>query len=142
MKRYLMILLAILILTLGTVVGCAADLPKEVEETFFALAYEAGYSWGYELTAENKDRTDLFWTPPDKVDDAQKVNPQVNIRDYYIPKGYWTMNDITNARFPDGSPFNEKQKQQAMDANNWGFYSGFLQGCDDCLEGKPNRYGL
>jgi len=121
-------------------VGCSPDLPKDAEETFYALAYEAGYSWGYQLTAENKDRTDLFWTPPDKVDEAQKFNPNVNIRDFYIPKGYWTMEDVANARFSDGTPFNYKQKKQAMEANNWGFYDCFMQGCDDCLKGKRHRF--
>jgi len=140
MKRYPIIILLILVLTSGVVAGCAADLPKEEDETFFALAYETGYGWGYWLTAEDKDRTDIFWTPPDKVDDAQKFNPQVNIREFYIPKGYWTIEDVANAHFPDGTPFNNKQKEQAMEANNWGFYSGFMQGCQDFLEGKPDRY--
>lgn len=141
MKRYLIpILLAILVLASGVMIGCAPDLPKEVEETFYALAYEAGYSWGYQLTAENKDRTDLFWASPDKVDDAQKLNPNVNIRDFYIPKGYWAIEDVANACFPDGTPFNDKQKKQAMEANNWGFYDGFIQGSHDCLDGKPHRY--
>ena len=141
MKRYLiLILLGILVLTSGMVVGCAADLPKEEEETFSALAYETGYGWGYSLTAENKDRTDIFWAPPDAVDEAQKLNSQVNIRDFYIPKGYWTMEDVANAHFPDGTPFNDKQKKQVIEANNWGFYSGFMQGSHDCLEGKPDRY--
>ncbi len=71
MKRYLiLILVATLVLSSGLWVGCAPDLPKEEEETFFALAYETGYGWGYWLTAENKDRTDIFWTPPDKINDA------------------------------------------------------------------------
>ncbi|GAH65747.1 unnamed protein product, partial [marine sediment metagenome] len=112
MKRYLIPILLILVLASGLWVSCAADLPKKEEETFFALAYETGYGWGYWLTAENKDRTDIFWTPPDKVDEAQKLNPQVNIRDFYIPKGYWTMGDVANAHFPDGTPFNDKQKKQ------------------------------
>ena len=140
MKQYFIPVLIILLLASGLTVGCAPDLPKEEEETFFALAYETGYGWGYWLTAENKDRTDIFWTPPDKVDDAQKFNPTVNIRDFYIPKGYWTMEDVANTHFPDGTPFNDKQKKQAIEANNWGFYSGFMQGCKDCLEGKPDRY--
>ena len=110
-------------------------------EMLYASAYMAGYSWGYELTAENKDRTDLFWTPPDKVAEAQKFNPQVNIRDFYIPKGYWTMEDVANAHFPDDTPFNDKQKKQAMEANNWGFYDGFIEGGHDYLDGKPYRFG-
>ena len=129
-----------LIVAMAGIVGCAPDLPKEEEGTLYSLAYVTGYEWGYLLTAEGKDRTDLFWTPPDSVDVAQEVNPQVNIRDFYIPKGYWTMEDVANTHFPDGTPFNDKQKKQAMEAYNWGFYNGFMQGCDDCIEGKPARY--
>lgn len=141
-KRYFILLLIVLVLTLGagTVAGCSDNLPEKTEENFFALAYEAGYSWGYQLTEENKDREDLFWTPPDKVDEAQKFNPKVNIRDYYIPKGYWTMGDVGNAQFLDGTPFNDKQKKQALEANNWGFYSGFMRGSKDYLEGKSPAY--
>jgi hypothetical protein len=141
MKQYLIPILAVLALALVTAIGCTPDLPKETEETFYTTAYQAGYSWGYQLTAENKDRKDLFWTPPDKVDVAQEVNPQINIQDYYIPKGYWTTKDVANAQFPDGAPFNEMQKKQAIEANNWGFYDGFLQGVDDYLKGKGYRFG-
>lgn len=141
MKRYLIPILLLLVLASGTTVGCTPDLPEETKETFYALAYEAGYSWGYWLTAENKDRKDLFLTPPDKVDEAQKFNPKVNIRDFYIPKGYWMIDDVANAHLPDGTPFNDKQKRQAMEANNWGFYDGFLQGVDDCLKGRRYRFG-
>jgi len=141
MKRYLIpILIAILVLASGLWVGCAPDLPKEENDTFFALAYQTGYSWGYWLTVEDKHRTDIFWTPPDRVDEAQELYPQLNIRDFYIPKGYWTIDDVANAQFPDGTPFNDKQKKQLMEANNWGFYSGFMQGSKDCVEGKPDRY--
>ena len=141
MKRYLTLILTVLVLVSGMTAGCTPDLPEETKETHYALAYETGYSWGYWLTAENKDRRDLFWTPPDKVDDAQKINPKVNIRDFYIPKGYWTMDDVANAHFPDGTPFNDKQKKQSMEANNWGFYDGFRQGVDDYLKGKRYRFG-
>ena len=136
MKRYLMLILIAVILASG-VAGCAPILPEEVEERFFSLAYQAGYSWGCRLTAEDRDRIDLFLTPPDQVDDAQKFNPQVNIRDVYIPKGYWTLEDVADAQFPDGTTFNDKQKKKAMEVNNWGFYVGFMQGRRDCLEGKP-----
>ena len=133
-------ILIVLVLTLGAIVGCAPDLPAEEDEAFYTLGYETGYSWGYWLTAEDKDRADLFWTPPDKVNDAQEVNPQVNVRDYYIPKGYWTFESVADARFPDGTPFNDKQKTRAMEAYNWGFYDGFLQGVDDYLEGRSYRF--
>lgn len=139
MKRYLIPILLILVLASGTTVGCTPDLPEEEGGIFFALGNETGYGWGYWLTNENKERKDLFWTPPDKIDDAQKFNPRVNIRDFYIPKGYWTMDDMGNTQFPDGTPFNEKQKKQAMEAYNWGFYSGFMQGSKDCIEGKSHR---
>jgi len=144
MKRYFMVLVVIvvLMLPLGMVMGCAPDLPKEEDDAIFTCGYEDGYSWGYWLTAEDSHRKDLFWTPPDKVDDAQKFNPKVNIRDYYIPKGYWTIDDVANTHFPDGTPFNDKQKKQWMEAYNWGFYSGFKQGCDDCIEGKPSHEEL
>ncbi|MFC1962539.1 hypothetical protein ACFLWB_00860 [Chloroflexota bacterium] len=138
MRRHLISIITLMV-TSGLVIGCAPDLPKEVGGSIYALAYEAGYSWGYDLTAEDRDRKDLLWTPPDKVDDAQKFNPKVNIRDFYIPKGYWTIDDVANARFPDGIPFNEKQKKRVMEANNWGFYAGFMQGVEEYLEGKPDR---
>jgi len=141
MKRYLIPILMVLLLASGISIGCAPDLPKEEEETLFALAYEVGYAWGYWLTAENKDRTDLFWTPPDKVDEVQKLYPQVNIRDFYIPKGYWTLEDVANTHFPDGTPFNDKQKMQAVEAYNWGFYDGFFEGVHDYLDSKPYRFG-
>ena len=143
MKRYLMLItLAILVLTSGIVIGCAPDLPKEENDAFFTCGYEDGHSWGYWLIAEDKDRTDLWWTPPDRVDEAQKLHPGVNIRDFYIPKGYWTIDDVADIQFPDGTPFNDKQKKQVMEAYNWGFYSGFMQGCDDSIEGKPSHEEL
>jgi len=141
MKRYLIPILAVSLLVSGMGIGCAPDLPKEEEETFYALAYMTGYDWGYWLTAEDEFRTDLFWTPPDKFDEAQKFNPQVNIRDFYIPKGYWTMEDVADIQFPDGTPFNDKQKKQVMEANNWGFYDGFFEGVHDYLDGKSYRFG-
>ena len=139
MKRYLIPIIIILVLTSGLWIGCASNLPEEINEQLFVMGNDVGYGWGYSLVAENEDRRDLFWTPPDKVDDAQKFNPKVNIRDFYIPKGYWTMNDVADSHYPDGTPFNDKQKKQAMEAYNWGFYSGFMQGCDDYREGKPDR---
>jgi hypothetical protein len=120
-------------------IGCAPGLPKEDNDTAFTLGYEDGYSWGYSLTFEDSNRKDLFWTPPDKVEDAQKFNPKINIRDFYIPKGYLTMDGADNLHFPNGTPFNDKQKEQWIEAYNWGFYSGFKQGCDDCISGKPSH---
>ena len=141
MKRYIIpILMVVLGSVLGVVVGCAPDLPEKEKVQLFAIGNDVGYGWGYFLTAEDKDRTDLFWTRPHAVEEAQKFNPKVNIRDFYIPKGYWTMEDVTNTHFPDGTPFNDKQKQQAMETYNWGFYTGFMDGSEDYLEGKPHRH--
>ena len=144
MKRYIMmlILIAALLLALGMVIGCALDLPKEEHDSIFTSGYEDGYSWGYWLTSEDSHRKDLFWTPPDELDDAQKFNPKVNIRDFYIPKGYLTMGDVANLHFPDGAPFNDKQKEQWVEAYNWGLYSGFMRGSKDYMEGKPSHEEL
>lgn len=139
MKRCLIPIFIVLVLVLGLCTGCAPDLPKEEEKNFFTLAYDAGYSWGYLLTAENQKRTDVRLIPPDRVDAVQKLNPNLNVHDFYIPKGYWTLEDVANAHFPDGTPFNKKQKTQVMEAHNWGFYSGFMQGSKDYIEGKPYR---
>jgi len=140
MKRYLVsILLAILVMALGVLTSCnEAALPEKEKEQFYSLGYDVGYGWGYRLIDEDKDRFDLLWAPPDTVDVVQESNPQLNIRNFYIPKGYWTMEDAADAHFPDGTPFNEKQKEQAIEAYNWGFYDGFMQGSEDCLEGKPS----
>lgn len=142
MKRYLILILAGIMVLASVVAGCAPDLPKEEGETFFAVGNYDGYSWGYWLVFENEDRTDIFWTPPDRVDKVQELCPHINITEVYIPKGYWTIKDVANTSFPDGTPFNDKQKKQAVEEYNWGFYSGFLQGSKDCLEGKPDRYLL
>ena len=143
MKRYLvLILVATLVLTSGIVVGCAPDLPKEENDAIFTCGYEDGYSWGYWLAIEYKDTTSILWTPPDRVDKVQKLYPKVNIRDFYIPKGYLTMSDVANLQFPDGPPFNDKQKKQWMEAYNWGFYSGFMKGYKDCVEGEPSHTEL
>jgi len=143
MHRYTIIFVAaITVLTSGIMIGCAPDLPKEVNDATFTSGYEDGYSLGYSLTVEDSHRKDLFWTPPDKVEEAQKFNPKINIRDFYIPKGYLTMNDVASLHFPDGTPFNEKQKEQWAEAYNWGFYSGFRKGCDDYIKGKPSHTEL
>ena len=86
MSRYSMppVVFVILLLTLGMAISCAPDLPKEENDKTFTIGYENGYSEGYWLTAEDSHRKDLFWTPPDKLDEAQKFNPKVNIRDFYI----------------------------------------------------------
>ena len=120
----------------GIIAGCSADLPKEEGQAFIIRGFSEGYSQGYSLMAEGKNKSELFLTPPDQVDDAQKSNPMVNIQDHYIPKGYWTLDDVADSRFPDGTPFNKKQKEQAIRAYNWAYYSGFIKACDDYVEGK------
>lgn len=40
------------------------------------------------------------------------------------------------------APVNDKQKRQAVEEYNWGFYDGFLQGVDDYLEGRRYRFGF
>ena len=144
MKRYLILILAILVLASGLTVGCAPDLPEEIYDHLFILGDDKGYGWGYWLTAEAEKQgshmaliADLI--PPDKVDEAQKLNPEVNVRDFYTPKGYWTLEDVADTHLPDGTPFNDKQKKQAMEAYNWGFYNGFMDGSEDALKDKPHR---
>ncbi len=145
MKRYLIpIILAILVLASGLWIGCAPDLPKEIYDQLFVMGNDNGYGWGYWLTAEAEKQgiLEAFITnliPPDIVDEVQKLNPKVNIRDFYTPKGYWTMEDVADTHLPDGTPFNDKQKKQAMEAYNWGFYTGFMDGSEDALKGKPHR---
>ena len=138
MRRYLIPIVAILMLASGLVVGCAADLPENEQEVWFSSGIMYGYSWGYWLTFEDPDLP-ILWTPPDKVDEVQQLY-ETDIRKMYIPKGYLTMEGFSDAHFPDGTPYNEKQKGQAVESYNWGFYAGFRQGSEDCLDGKPNRY--
>lgn len=143
MKRCLItVIILFLILSSGIEISCTPDLPKEENDNTFTLGYETGYSWGYQLTSEDSHRKDLFWTPPDKIDEAQQFNSNVDILDFYIPKGYLTDADVVNLQFPDATPFNDKQKKQWMEAYNWGFYSGFMKGSKDCLEGKPSHSEL
>ena len=137
-RLLILTLAAILALTSGMTIGCTADLPEDEQTVWFNSGNMDGYSWGYWLTFEDPN-CPILWTPPDRLDEAQKFHGE-NVQKVYIPKGYLTMEDFANTHFPDGTPFNEKQKEQAMEAYNWGFYSGFLQGSNDCLEGKPDRY--
>lgn len=134
-----LVLASVLLVASLLLVGCTEDLPEETYDHLFFLGNDVGYGWGYQLAFEDRHRTDLFWTPPDKLDAAQKFNPDVNIRDFYIPKGYWTEKDAANARLSDGTPLNDKQKSQSIEAYNWGFYTGFLDGSKDCIEGKSHR---
>ncbi len=121
---------------------CQADLPDDIYDDVYYLGYDTGYGWGYYLILEDEDRTDIFWTRPHAVEAAQEYNPELVIRDYSIPKGYWTTADLKEAHLPDGTPFNKKQKEQVMEAYNWGFYLGFMDGGNDCLAGEPDRRHL
>ena len=139
MKRYLIpILLAILVLASGALVGCAAGLPEDETFSWYAMGDMEGYQCGHWLAVTDKDYPAL-WITPDRVDKVQQLY-ETNIREVYIPKGYLTMEDFANAHFTDGTPYNNKQKEQALEGHNWGFYDGFCQGVDDGLHGRPSRY--
>ncbi|MCJ7655484.1 MAG: hypothetical protein MUO97_09365 [Dehalococcoidia bacterium] len=105
--------------------GQATDLPQKDKDTFSLMGFEVGYSWGY----WNPQDVPVYWVTPDKYESFH--------RQLYIPKGYWTMEDMANVNFPDGTPLNEKQKRQAMEAYNWMFYAGYCRGAQDSVQGKP-----
>lgn len=108
-KQYLIPVIIIMVLALasGPTVGCdAPDLPKEMYDQLFIVGNDKGYGWGYWLAFEAEGQgthialiADLI--PPDRVDEFQKLNPEVNIRDFYTPKGYWTLEDVANMHLPD-----------------------------------------
>jgi len=114
------------------VLGCSPALPDDERELFYFTGFTEGYSKGYVMAADNPK---LWWITPDKIDKIAKTN--TTVRDSYIPKGYWTMEDLANAHFSDGTPYNRRQKETILEGYNWGFYSGFRKGVDDFLEGKP-----
>jgi len=114
----------------GLLSGCdifEPDLPKNELNVYGVMGYEAGYSWGYYNPLTMK----VFWVTPDKYEPSQ--------RQFYIPKGYLTLENFTKAKLPDGTPYNEKQKKQAMDTYNWLFYKGYCDGAQDNLHGKPDK---
>ena len=131
------ILLALLVSASGLLVGCAG-LPEDERFSWYAMGDMEGYQCGHWLAVTDKDYPAL-WVTPDRVDKVQQLY-KTNIREVYIPKGYLTMGDFANAHFTDGTPYNKKQKKQALEAHNWGFYDGFSQGVDDGLHGRPSRY--
>jgi len=104
----------------------APDLPQKDKDTFSLMGFEVGYSWGY----WNPQDVPVYWVTPDKYEPFH--------RELYIPKGYWTTENVTNLHFPDGTPLNDKQKRQAMEAYNWMFYAGYCKGAQDRVEGKPD----
>lgn len=97
--------------------ACSPGLPKEEEQVWFNLGHFDGRSWGDSAAAGNWK---VFWVSPDKVQDFQ--------RNDYIPKGYLPVDDFATAHFTDGTPYNGKQKKQACEAYNWGFFYGFYRG--------------
>ena len=128
MKQYLILILAILTTTLGLTISCTAfapDLSQKDKDTFSFMGFEVGYSWGY----WNSLNAPVYWVTPDKYEPFH--------RKFYIPKGYWTMEDVADTHFPDGTLFNEKQRRQAMEAYNWMFYAGYCRGAQDRVQGKP-----
>jgi hypothetical protein len=143
MKRYLIPILVILVLASGLVVGCnsGADLSKEDLQIFVIGGNNEGYLKGYWATITNEY---CYFTRPNKVEEAQKFlngyEQKINLRDFYIPKGYITMEDLAAAHHPDGTSYSDKEKRQAMEGYNWGYYQGFLDAVDDCAEGRANRY--
>ena len=135
MKRYLtLFLLAVLVLALGPIVGCGVSepgLPDDEKMVWYVGGEMAGYSWGYYGAA--RENWPVYWLTPDDFSEAHKQ--------LYIPKGYLSAEDFADAHFTDGTPYNKKQKREAAEAHNWGFYWGFCDGVDDYLDGKPDRYG-
>jgi len=129
-----LILVVLTNLLLFAIIGCAPSLPDDEKEVVYYMGFSEGYTNGYALVLKNP-KTKVWWITPDMVDKDAKTNP--SIREDYIPKGYWTHSDVAKAHFSDGTPFNEKQKKEFMEGYNWGFYSGFRKGADDCLEGRP-----
>ena len=128
MKRYLIPVVAILVLASGLPLGCGVfdpDLPQEDKNFLSFDGFQVGYSWGYFAPVD----APVYWVPPDRVEPFH--------RELYIPKGYLTMEHFANACFPDGTPWNQKQKRQAVEAYNWAFYAGFCQGVDDNLHDRP-----
>jgi hypothetical protein len=94
-------------------------LPEEDTLAWYACGYGDAYSLGVIARMENWP---VYWVDPDHVNDINKQ--------YYIPRGYMTEEDVANLHFPDGSPYNRKQKKQALEQYNWGFYFGFRDGAE------------
>ena len=111
------LLLVIFIVVLGLQVACSPSLPEDEKEVWFNLGHFDGRSWGQAAADGNWK---VYWISPDRVQEFH--------RDSYIPKGYLPVEHFANARFSEGKPYNEKQKEQACEAYNWGFFYGFYHG--------------
>jgi hypothetical protein len=131
MKRFFITIVSLILVSV-VLVGCVQDLPDVEKEQFNSLGFMEGYTCGYWAAAETSE---IWWISPDRVEEIAKNNPK--ILDGYIPMGYFTMEDVSNAHFPDGTPYNEKQKKTAIKEYNWGFYEGFHKGCMDYLVRIP-----
>ena len=113
MKRYpILILITILMLVSGLSGGCTANLPEDEKASWYAMGDVEGFKDGHWLAV---------------------VASEVDIKETYIPKGYLSIEDFSDTHFADGTPFNEKQKEQAIKAYNWGFYDGFCRAVDEVL---------
>ena len=118
MKKYITpLLLVIFIVVLGLQVACSPSLPEDEKEVWFNLGHFDGRSRGQVATSENWE---VYWVSPDRVQEFQQ--------DFHIPKGYLPIEHFATARFPNGGPYNKKQKKQACEAYNWGFFYGFYNG--------------
>ncbi len=112
-----LLLLTTLVFVLGVQVACSAGLPRDDEEEWYTMGYSEGVSRGRVAEIMNES---VFLVEPGRTEDFQM--------DFYIPKGYLSVDDLVSAHFTDGPSYNEKQKKQACEAYNWGFYAGFLFG--------------
>ena len=117
MKRSSILVLLALVILVFAQTACSADLPEEEKETWFNLGNFDGRSWG---SAAERGNWKVYWVSPDRVQDFQ--------RDFYIPKGYLAVDYFATAHFTDGTPYNDKQKREACEAYNWGFFYGFYEG--------------
>lgn len=116
-KRHLILLLVLLVAVLGLQVACSPGLPEDEKRVLFNLGHFDGRSWGQAAASGNWK---VYWVSPDRVQEFHQ--------DFYIPKGYLPIEHFANAHFPDVTPYSEKQKKEACEAYNWGFFYGFYHG--------------
>ncbi len=117
MKKIPLLLLVISIVILVLQAACSPGLPEDEKEVWFNLGHFDGHSWG-QVAADGNWK--VYWVSPDMVQEFQL--------DSYIPKGYLPVEHFADAHFPDGKPYNEKQKKRSREAYNWGFFYGFYSG--------------
>lgn len=116
-KLQILLLLTTLVFVFGAQVACSAGLPRDEEEEWYTMGYSEGVSQGRVAEIVNAN---VFLVEPGRTEDFQM--------DFYIPKGYLSVETLADAHFTNGPPYNEKQKKQACEAYNWGFYAGFYYG--------------